>query len=52
MPLKLVKDDSAAAREFYKAELILVRPDQFIAWASNGDVRDAAALIPRAVGGR
>jgi 4-hydroxyisophthalate hydroxylase len=52
MPLKLVKDDSAAAREFYKAELILVRPDQFIAWASSGDVRDAAALIPRAVGGR
>ena len=52
MPLKLVKDDSAQAREFYKAALILVRPDQFIAWASNGDVRDAAAIIRRAIGGR
>jgi hypothetical protein len=52
MPLKLVKDNSAQAREFYKAALILVRPDQFIAWASKGDVRDAAAIIPRAVGRR
>ena len=51
MPLKLIRDHSAEAREFYEAALILVRPDQFIAWASNGDVRDAAAIIRRAVGG-
>ena len=32
VPLKLVRDDNAEAREFYEAALVLVRPDQFVAW--------------------
>jgi 4-hydroxyisophthalate hydroxylase len=51
VPLKLVRDDSAEAREFYKAALILVRPDQFVAWVSEGDVTDAAGVIRRVTGG-
>ena len=51
MPLKLIRDDSAESREFYQATLILVRPDQFIAWTSDGDVTDAAGIIRRMVGG-
>ena len=51
VPLKLVRDDSAEAREFYEAALVLVRPDQFVAWDSDGDVTDAAGIIRRAVGG-
>jgi hypothetical protein len=51
IPLKLVKDDSAEAREFYEAALVLVRPDQFVAWDSDGEVTDAAGIIRRAVGG-
>ena len=51
VPLKLVKDDTAEAREFYEAALVLVRPDQFVAWDSDGDVADAAGIIRRAVGG-
>ena len=51
VPLKLVKDDSAEAREFYEAALVLVRPDQFVAWDSDGDVTDAAGIIRRVVGG-
>jgi len=51
VPLKLVRDDSAEAREFYEAALVLVRPDQFVAWDSDGDVTDAAGIIRRVVGG-
>ena len=51
MPLKLVRDDSAESRDFYDAVLILVRPDQFVAWTSDGAAVDAAAVIRRAIGG-
>jgi 4-hydroxyisophthalate hydroxylase len=51
VPLKVIRDDSAEGREFYKAVLILIRPDQFIAWVSDGDVTDAAAIIRRVIGG-
>jgi 2-polyprenyl-6-methoxyphenol hydroxylase-like FAD-dependent oxidoreductase len=51
VPLKVIKDDNAESRDFYKATLILVRPDQFIAWTSDGSVTDAADIIRRAVGG-
>ena len=51
IPLKLIRDDSAESREFYQATLFLVRPDQFIAWTSDGDVTDAAGIIRRMVGG-
>ena len=50
VPLKLVRDDSAEAREFYEAALVLVRPDQFVAWDSDGDVTDAEGIIRRVVG--
>ena len=50
VPLKLIRDDSTKLREFYKAALILVRPDQFAAWVSDGDVKDAAAIVSRAIG--
>jgi 4-hydroxyisophthalate hydroxylase len=51
VPLRLVRDDSAEAREFYRATLVLVRPDQFVAWVSDGDVADATGMIGRVVGG-
>jgi 4-hydroxyisophthalate hydroxylase len=50
VPLTLIRDDSAEVRKFYQATLILVRPDQFVAWVSDGDVTDAAAIIRRVVG--
>jgi 4-hydroxyisophthalate hydroxylase len=50
VPLKLIRDDDAESREFYKATLVLVRPDQFVAWVTDGDVKDAAAIVRRAVG--
>jgi hypothetical protein len=31
---------------------VLVRPDLFVAWVSDGDVTDAPGIIRRVVGGR
>lgn len=50
VPLKLIHEDSAEARKFYEAALMLVRPDQFVAWTSDGDARDAAGIVDRAIG--
>jgi 2-polyprenyl-6-methoxyphenol hydroxylase-like FAD-dependent oxidoreductase len=51
VPLKLIRDDSAEVRQFYQATLILVRPDQFVAWISDGEVTYASGIIRRVVGG-
>jgi hypothetical protein len=29
---------------------VLVRPDQFVAWAGDGRAEDAAAILGRAIG--
>jgi 2-polyprenyl-6-methoxyphenol hydroxylase-like FAD-dependent oxidoreductase len=50
IPLKLVRDDSAESRDFYQAGLVLVRPDQFVAWASTEEMPDAATILRRVVG--
>jgi len=52
VPLKLIRDNSAETSEFYKATLVLVRPDQFVAWVSDDDAKDAAGIIHRAIGGQ
>jgi 2-polyprenyl-6-methoxyphenol hydroxylase-like FAD-dependent oxidoreductase len=50
IPLKVISDSGTQAREFYRAGLVLVRPDQFIAWTSNEGTTDASAILQRAVG--
>ena len=35
VPLNVIRDTGAAAREAYGAPLILIRPDQFVAWAGK-----------------
>jgi 4-hydroxyisophthalate hydroxylase len=50
IPLKVISDSSARGRAFYQAALVLVRPDQFVAWSSDGDAVDASAILQRAVG--
>ncbi|MBR0687781.1 FAD-dependent monooxygenase [Bradyrhizobium manausense] len=51
VPLKVIRDDRAESRAFYKATCILIRPDQFVAWTSNGNVHDPVEIIRRAIGG-
>ena len=49
IPLKLVNDTLAEGREAYEARLVLVRPDQFVAWAGQEAPADAVAVLSRAV---
>jgi hypothetical protein len=48
-PLKIVRDSGAAARENYGASLILVRPDQHVAWVGD-TASDAAAIVQKVIG--
>ena len=52
VPLKLVRDKDAESRQFYQATLVLVRPDQFVAWVWDGNTDGADSIIGRAIGGR
>lgn len=49
VPLGIVSDTAAGGRERYGARLVLVRPDQFVAWAGER-AGDPAALLARAAG--
>ncbi len=50
VPLETVADSRAGGRERYEAGLVLVRPDQFVAWAGDGDGADPGEIIARAAG--
>ena len=50
VPLKLVRDSRAGGREAYEAKLILVRPDQFVAFAGDVAPADAGGLMRRLSG--
>jgi len=48
IPLKVIKDSATGGREKYQAPLILVRPDQFVAWA--GEKAEAEQVLRHATG--
>ena len=50
IPLKIVRDSYAGGREDYESKLILVRPDQYVAWMGNEAPADAAATLAKVVG--
>ncbi|BAM87551.1 monooxygenase, FAD-binding [Bradyrhizobium oligotrophicum S58] len=53
VPLKVISDTPAGGREKYQAKLVLIRPDQFIAWVSDGlsdDRSEPARVLQRVVG--
>lgn len=50
LPLAVVGDTAADGREKYDAHLVLVRPDQFVAWASHDAPSNPAALLAQVVG--
>jgi 2-polyprenyl-6-methoxyphenol hydroxylase-like FAD-dependent oxidoreductase len=53
IPIKVIKDSAAGGREKYQASLILVRPDQYVAWAVekwSGEKAEAAQVLKRVVG--
>jgi 2-polyprenyl-6-methoxyphenol hydroxylase-like FAD-dependent oxidoreductase len=50
IPLKVVRDSRADGRERYEAALVLVRPDQFVAWASDDTTVNATEILRRVIG--
>jgi hypothetical protein len=51
VPLRVIRDVNAEARAFYRAALILVRPDQFVAWVSSDGADVPENIMRRAIGG-
>jgi hypothetical protein len=50
VPLKAIEDSYAGGREAYGCRLVLVRPDQFIAWTGDAAPHDAGALLRKVAG--
>jgi 2-polyprenyl-6-methoxyphenol hydroxylase-like FAD-dependent oxidoreductase len=51
VPLKIIADNASDRREDYEASMILVRPDQFVAWTSKVANVDPEAVLRKATGG-
>jgi predicted lipoprotein with Yx(FWY)xxD motif len=51
LPLEIVEDSRAQGRERYEARYVLVRPDQFVAWAGEEGPDDIDALLRKVGGG-
>jgi 2-polyprenyl-6-methoxyphenol hydroxylase-like FAD-dependent oxidoreductase len=50
VPLKVVRDSYRDGRKAYEANLILVRPDRYIAWCTASARADARMILGKAVG--
>lgn len=50
IPLKVIRDTFAGGRDKYESKLVLVRPDQFVAWTGDAAPADAKALLARVSG--
>lgn len=50
MPLRVLTDDFDGRRAAYKRRFILVRPDQYVAWAGDEAPADATGLLRRVIG--
>lgn len=49
-PLTLLDVTSPQARDLYGCDLVVVRPDQYVAWRGNADPADAPGIVARMVG--
>jgi 2-polyprenyl-6-methoxyphenol hydroxylase-like FAD-dependent oxidoreductase len=50
IPFKLIEDSYSGGRDAYGCRMVLVRPDQFVAWRGDAAPGDAQALMRRVAG--
>ena len=50
IPFNVIRDTFAGGREAYERHLVLVRPDQFVAWTADRAPADVPALLAKMVG--
>ena len=50
VPLKIIRDSHAAARERYEAAYVLVRPDHFVAWAGDAPTPNPEPILRKSIG--
>jgi 2-polyprenyl-6-methoxyphenol hydroxylase-like FAD-dependent oxidoreductase len=50
LPLKVIELPAADARQLYGRDLVLIRPDQYVAWRGNSPPADADRLLGRLAG--
>ena len=51
VPLSVIAVEDEGVRDRYQRDLVLIRPDQHIAWRGNTEPTDADALITQVTGG-
>jgi len=51
VPVKTLDVQGAVARDLYERDLVVVRPDQHVAWRGNADPTDAAGVVAQVTGG-
>ena len=51
IPLSIIRDSFADRRKAYGHRLILIRPDQFVAWAGNDIPADIVDSLTKVIGG-
>jgi hypothetical protein len=50
VPLKVIRDSYRDARQAYESRLILVRPDQYVAWTGDSGPDDPRPLMSKVTG--
>jgi hypothetical protein len=50
VPLKVIRDTRTDGRQQYESRLVLVRPDQYVAWSADAAPADPSGLLARVSG--
>ena len=52
LPVRAVDVPSPVARDLYERDIVVVRPDQHVAWRGNADPPDAADVVAQMTGNK